>query len=162
MEKDMESLKEKFHKKIASIKDREELQRIRNEYIGRKGIVAQMLKNITLLSSEEKPRVGELLNRIKRDFQKAIAEKDREFLTEKPVEEKIDITIPGKDFMLGTIHPIELILKATEDIFLGMGFCIVDGPEVELDYYNFEALNIPNDHPSRDDQDSFNITPDIL
>jgi len=162
LEKDMESLKEKFHKKIASIKDREELQRIRNEYIGRKGIVAQMLKNITLLSSEEKPRVGELLNRIKRDFQKAIAEKDREFLTEKPVEEKIDITIPGKDFMLGTIHPIELILKATEDIFLGMGFCIVDGPEVELDYYNFEALNIPKDHPARDDQDSFYITPDIL
>lgn len=163
MDKEMENLREKFFKKMASIKNREELQRIRNEYMGRKGIVAQMLKKITSLSPEEKPRIGELLNKIKRDFRKTIAEKDNDFLAENSgKEEQIDISIPGRNFMLGTTHPIELILKYTEEIFMGMGFCIVDGPEIELDYYNFEALNIPKDHPVRDDQDSFYITPDIL
>ncbi len=148
---------------MATIKNREELKRIRNEYMGRKGVVSKMLKELSLLPPEEKPKIGQLLNKIKQDFQKIITEKEGQFLTEKSIqEEHIDLTLPGRSFFLGSMHPIELILKATEDIFLGMGFCVVDGPEIELDYYNFEALNIPKDHPARDDQDSFYITEDIL
>ncbi len=163
MEKEIKNFIEQFNRRIAAINNREELMVIKNEYIGRKGLVTQMLKRITSLPAEDKPKTGMLLNQIKEDFQIMIAEKDKEFLKEESREdEQIDITIPGRNFILGTIHPIELILKATEEIFLGMGFCIVDGPEIELDYYNFEALNIPKDHPVRDDQDSIYITSDIL
>ncbi|MDD3656450.1 MAG: phenylalanine--tRNA ligase subunit alpha [Atribacterota bacterium] len=163
MEKEIKNLIEQFNKRIAAINNKEELKGIKNEYIGRKGLVTQMLKRIASLPAEDKPKAGMLLNQIKEDFQIMITEKDRELLKEESKEdEQIDITIPGRNFISGTIHPIELILKATEEIFLGMGFCIVDGPEIELDYYNFEALNIPKDHPVRDDQDSIYITSDIL
>lgn len=163
MDKKIEELKMKFQKRIASINSREELQNIKNEFVGRKGFVTQMLKEMASLPSKDKPRIGGLLNKIKEDFQKKIDDKENSFLKDlAKIKELIDITIPGRNFKLGTMHPVDLILKATEEIFLGMGFCLVDGPEIELDYYNFEALNIPKDHPARDDQDSFYITPDIL
>lgn len=163
MEKEIKSLSEQFKKRLTSLKTGSELQKIENEYLGRRGIIAQMLKRMSSLSAVEKPRVGQLLNKLKTDFQDAVAEKKKELEKEVSREEShVDITLPGQNFLRGTIHPVELILKETKDIFLGMGFSIVDGPEIELDYYNFEALNIPKDHPARDVQDSFYITPDIL
>nr|ADM95037.1 phenylalanyl-tRNA synthetase alpha subunit [uncultured Atribacterota bacterium] len=163
MDKKIQDLKKQFYKKIATIKNREELKDLRNEFIGRKGLVSKMLKGISLLPSEEKPKFGQMLNNLKQDFLKIILEKEKELLDKKSIkEEYIDITLPGRTFFLGSMHPVTLILKATEDIFLGMGFSVVDGPEIELDYYNFEALNIPKDHPARDDQDSFYITSEIL
>lgn len=163
MERDIKKLIEQFHNQISSVKTQEDLKKIKSEYIGRKGIITQMLKNITSLPEGDKPKIGQLLNQAKGEFQRAILEKEKEIFQEEAGRvEQIDLTIPGRNFKLGTIHPVELILKATEDIFLGMGFCVVDGPEIELDYYNFEALNIPKDHPARDDQDSFYITPEVL
>ncbi len=163
MERDIKKLIEQFHNQISSVKTPEDLKKIKSEYIGRKGVITQMLKNITSLPEEDKPKIGQLLNQAKGEFQHAILEKEKEIFQEEGGRvEQIDLTIPGRKFKLGTIHPVELILKATEDIFLGMGFCVVDGPEIELDYYNFEALNIPKDHPARDDQDSFYITPEVL
>lgn len=163
MEKEIKNLREQFKKSITASKTKKELLIIESEYTGRKGIVAQMLKKITSLTPEERPRAGQLLNQIKKEFQDALIKKEKEFSQEGSREEEyIDITFPGQNFIQGTIHPVELILKATEDIFLGMGFTIIDGPEIELDYYNFEALNIPKDHPARDVQDSFYVTPDIL
>jgi phenylalanyl-tRNA synthetase alpha chain len=163
LERDIKKLIEQFHNQISSVKKQEELKKIKSEYIGRKGIITQMLKNITSLPEGDKPKIGQLLNQAKGEFQRAILEKEKEIFQEEAGRvEQIDLSIPGRNFKLGTIHPVELILKATEDIFLGMGFCVVDGPEIELDYYNFEALNIPKDHPARDDQDSFYITPEVL
>ena len=163
MEKEIKNLREQFKKRLASLETRPELQKIENEYIGRKGLIAQMLKRMSLLSAAEKPKVGQLLNKLKTDLQDALAEKKKELAKGISGEQGyIDITLPGQNFSRGTMHPVELILKETKNIFLGMGFSIVDGPEIELDYYNFEALNIPKDHPARDVQDSFYITPDIL
>ncbi len=163
VEKEIKELIARFKKRIVAIKNKEELQNIRNEYIGRKGQVTQLLKSISSLPTEDKPRIGGLLNKIKQDLQKAIAEKEQEYQKSKQLEvECTDISIPGRNFKIGTIHPIRLVLDAAEEIFLGMGFSVVDGPDIELDYYNFEALNIPKNHPARDDQDSFYITSDIL
>jgi len=163
LEREIKKLIEQFHNQISSVKTPEDLKKIKSEYIGRKGIITQMLKNITSLPEEDKPKIGQLLNQAKGEFQCAILEKEKEIFQEEAERvEQIDLTIPGRNFKLGTIHPVELILKSTEEIFLGMGFCVVDGPEIELDYYNFEALNIPKDHPARDDQDSFYITPEVL
>ncbi len=163
VEKEIKDLIIRFRERISSIKNREELQNIRNEFIGRKGLLTHMLKGISSLPPEEKPRIGDLLNKIKQDLQKSIAEKDEEYIKNIHIDrEYTDISIPGRNFKLGTVHPIRLILDAAEEIFFGMGFCIVDGPDIELDYYNFEALNIPKNHPARDDQDSFYITSEIL
>ncbi|MBN2395500.1 MAG: phenylalanine--tRNA ligase subunit alpha [Candidatus Atribacteria bacterium] len=163
MEKEIIHLKERFDQQILFTRNSMELEKIRNEYIGRKGYISKLLGQLPLLSQEERPKIGKMLNQIKQSIQKVLEEKEKELQKQKTFKEEIfDYTVPGKDFLMGTFHPIELILKQTEEIFLGMGFKMVDGPEIELDYYNFEGLNIPKDHPARDDQDSFYISPEIL
>jgi phenylalanyl-tRNA synthetase alpha chain len=159
----IERLKEQFKQEISSIKQRDELERVKNEYIGRKGYVTQMLKEIALIPKENRPEIGQLLNKTKKEIQHIISDKEKYFSKQIGGSKEIfDITIPGRNFGIGTVHPIELILRQTQEIFLGMGFRFVDGPEIELDYYNFEGLNIPKDHPARDDQDSFYINPEVL
>jgi len=156
-------LKEQFNQRIDSIDHIDELERVKNEYIGRKGYVTQMLKEIALIPKEDRPKIGQLLNKTKQEIQHIISEKEKNFSKQVGKSKEIfDITIPGRNFGMGTVHPIELILRQTQEIFLGMGFRFVDGPEIELDYYNFEGLNIPKDHPARDDQDSFYINPEVL
>ncbi|MDD3640559.1 MAG: phenylalanine--tRNA ligase subunit alpha [Atribacterota bacterium] len=156
-------LRKQFDDDISLKKDTDEIEKLKNEYLGRKGYIAKMLKEISLLPKDERPKIGQLLNKAKKEIQKIVSEKENISLTKKKKTEDIfDITIPGKTFKIGSLHPIELILRKTQEIFLGMGFNFVDGPEIELDYYNFEGLNIPKDHPARDDQDSFYITTEIL
>ncbi len=163
MKKKILKLQEEFNHRIAEIKDNEKLEKLKNEYIGRKGYITQMLKEIVTVPKEDRPEVGQLLNKVKKNIQQIIFEKEKSLAEHQEESKKIfDITIPGKNFKIGNIHPIDLILKQTQEIFLGMGFRFVDGPEIELDYYNFEGLNISKDHPARDDQDSFYITPDVL
>ena len=163
MKEKIKQVRDEFRKKIDSLNSRSDLKKVKNEYLGRRGIIAQLLKNITSLPEKDKPEIGKLLNETKKQIQQMIEEKEELLSRHESVARKIfDITVPGRKFKIGTMHPIELILQQTENIFLGMGFRVVDGPEIELDYYNFEALNIPRDHPARDDQDSFYITPDIL
>ncbi len=163
MKKKIIKLQEEFNQRIAVIKNNENLEKIKNEYIGRKGYLTQMLKEIVTLPKEDRPEVGQLMNKVKKNIQQIIFEKEKSLVErQEKSKEMFDITIPGKNFKVGSIHPIDLILEQTKEIFLGMGFRFVDGPEIELDYYNFEGLNIPKDHPARDDQDSFYITQDVL
>jgi len=162
----IKEIKKEVLSKLNMVRDLKDIEKLRVEYLGRKGSLTLLLRKLGTLSQEERPKAGQLLNQTKREIEELLKAKDVEI--EKLQKEKrlqgegIDITLPGKKLDKGTIHPINLVLKEIEGIFLGLGFKIEEGPEVELDYYNFEALNIPKDHPARDDQDSFYITKDIL
>ena len=125
-----------------------------------------MYKRQGKLSAEERPIIGQLANKIRQDIENAVTAKMSELKAkeqaEKIAEETIDITLPGKPQAFGKLHPLSIVENEIKDIFMGMGFSVADGPEVEYDYYNFEALNLPPDHPARDTQDTFYITDNIL
>ena len=118
------------------------------------------------LSPEERPVMGQLANKVRGDIESELSSKVREIeemaLAKRLREESIDVTLPGKRPSLGGLHPLTTVLNLITDVFLGMGFNVAEGPEVELDYYNFEALNIPRNHPARDTQDTFYINQNIL
>ena len=145
---------------------KQELENIRVKYLGKKGEVTAVLKQMGKLSPEERPVMGQLANEVRASIESLIEATDekikKEELIKKLKEEKIDVTMPGKKSALGHKHPLNIVLDEVKDIFLGMGFDIATGPEVEWDYYNFEALNIPKDHPARDTQDTFYITENML
>jgi phenylalanyl-tRNA synthetase alpha chain len=142
------------------------LDELRIKYLGKKGELTAILKQMGKLSAEERPVIGQLANKVRQDIEEAITskmsvlkakEKER-----KMAAESIDITLPGKQQSIGKLHPLKIVENEIKEIFLGMGFSVADGPEVEYDYYNFEALNLPPDHPARDTQDTFYITDNIL
>lgn len=166
MEKEIKKIKEEIIFKSNSVSNLKDIEKIKVEYLGRKGLVTLLLRRLGELSTQERPKIGQLLNQTKREIEELLKIKTIEIekleKNKKLKEESIDITLPGKKSDRGTIHPINLVLKKTEEIFLSIGFKIEEGPEVELDYYNFEALNIPKDHPARDDQDSFYLNREIL
>jgi len=142
------------------------IEELRIKYLGKKGELTAVLRGMGKLSAEERPVIGQLANEVRAEIEAKIeafqsAAKERE-LDAKLAAEKLDVTIPGDKIRAGHFHPLSLVQRQLEDIFLGMGYSIVDGPEVELDYYNFQALNIPKDHPARDTQDTFYITENIL
>ena len=143
-----------------------EIDDIRVRVLGKKGEVTAILKQMGKLSAEERPVMGALANEVREVVENALAEKlekiKSELLEKQLVEEEIDITLPGSAFEMGKRHPIQLVLDELKEIFLGMGFSIAAGPEVELDKYNFEMLNMPKSHPSRDTQDTFYITENIV
>ncbi|MBQ4258510.1 MAG: phenylalanine--tRNA ligase subunit alpha [Clostridia bacterium] len=143
-----------------------DLEELRVRYLGKKGALTAILKQMGGLSAEERPKIGQLANEARQDIEKMLTEKARE-LKEKELalrleKEKIDITLPGKQPPKGSYHPLSLTLEAMLDIFRSMGFDIIDGPEVETDYYNFEALNVPKDHPARDMQDTFYLGENLV
>lgn len=166
MEKKIKKIKEEIIFKLNSVSNLKDIEKIKVEYLGRKGLVTLLLRRLGELSTQERPKIGQLLNQTKREIEELLKIKTIEIekleKNKKLKEESIDVTLPGKKSDRGTIHPINLVLKKTEEIFLSIGFKIEEGPEVELDYYNFEALNIPKDHPARDDQDSFYLNREIL
>ena len=143
-----------------------DLEAIRIRFLGKKGELTGVLRGKGQLSAEERPIIGQLANVVRAFIENAIAEKaaaaEKEALIAKLKEERLDVTMPGKKPAIGKRHPLATVQKEMEDIFIGMGFGIVDGPEVEYDYYNFQALNIPENHPARDTQDTFYITENIL
>lgn len=143
-----------------------QIEELRIKYLGKKGELTAVLRGMGKLSAEERPVIGQLANDIRAEIERKIdeitqAKKQRE-QAEKLEGEKLDVTIPGEKIRAGHNHPLTLVQRQLEDIFLGMGYSIVDGPEVEYDYYNFQALNTPKDHPARDTQDTFYITENIL
>jgi len=142
------------------------LEELRIKYLGKKGELTSILRGMGALSPEERPIVGQLANEVRAEIESAIKERSAELaakeLENKLIAEKIDVTVPGKAPAMGHIHPLTATQRELENIFIGMGFSIIEGPEVEYDYYNFEALNIPKDHPARDTQDTFYITDNIL
>lgn len=141
-------------------------EQIRIRYLGKKGELTAVLRGMGKLSAEERPVMGQLANEVREYIENALAERaqkqKKEALQERLAEEKLDVTVPGKQPLIGKRHPLAAIEKEISDVFLGMGFTIAEGPEVEYDYYNFEALNIPENHPARDTQDTFYITDHIL
>ena len=141
-------------------------EEIRIKYLGKKGELTKVLRGMGALSAEERPVVGALANTVRANIEaalkEAVAAEEARKLDEKLKKEKLDVTFPGKEIARGHRHPIYETEQTLRDIFIGLGFSIVEGPEVEYDYYNFQALNIPKDHPARDTQDTFYITVNIL
>ncbi len=139
---------------------------LRVKYLGKKGELTQILRGMGALSAEERPRIGQLVNDIREELEKVL-EKKTELLKEKELvermnREQIDVTLPGRRGFAGGKHPLTATMEEIKRIFTNLGFSVAKGPEVETDYYCFEALNLPKDHPARDMQDSFYITEDIL
>lgn len=163
---DLQSLKKAFLDEIAAVTDLAALQQIKSRFTGKKGLLTEKLKALSSLSPEEKRSYGKLVNEIKEFIEGTVKEKEldlKEIEKEnRLLNEKIDITLPGKPVFFGRKHPINQILSEIKDIFVSMGFGIEEGPEVELDYYNFEALNLPKDHPARDMQDTFYVSDDVV
>ena len=143
--------------------DSKALDGVRVRYLGRKGELAQLFKGLGGVSAEDRPRMGQVLNEAKATLEELIGQA-QESLKEKELQarEHFDVTIPGRRPLRGRLHPITQTAIEIGRIFSGMGFETVEGPEVELDYYNFEALNIPKDHPARDMQDTFYISDDVV
>ncbi len=141
-------------------------EEIRIRFLGKKGELTAVLRSMGGLSPEERPIAGQLANEVRTYIENAIDEKKKELQTlaqaKKLKSERVDVTLPAKMPQIGGRHPLAAIQRKMEDIFVSMGFDIVEGPEVEYDYYNFQALNIPENHPARDTQDTFYITDNIL
>ena len=165
--KDMlESIAREAKAALELAETKQELENIRVKYLGKKGELTAVLKQMGKLTPEERPVMGQLANEVRASIEALIEATDEKIkkaeLEKKLKEEKLDVTMPGKKSELGHKHPLNIVLDEVKDIFLGMGFDIATGPEVEWDYYNFEALNIPKDHPARDTQDTFYITENML
>lgn len=162
----LDELREEGLKKIAEAKDSKILQELRVSYLGKKGPIQEVMKMMKDLSKEERPKFGQQVNEIKELIANAIEEKKVEIealeMNSKLESEKIDITLDGYKPNLGNIHPLNQIVQEMEDLFIGLGYSVEEGPEVELDLYNFERANIPKDHPARDMQDTFYIDAERL
>lgn len=150
-------------KEIESAPDIEHVENIVVRYLGRKGIITQYLRNVSSLPEEERPTAGKRANDAKNSLDAAAATAIKRFesLSGGPADQ-IDVSLPGRSFPRGVLHPITQVTQQICDIFTGMGFAVAEGPEVELDYYNFEALNIPKNHPARDMQDTFYVSDNIV
>lgn len=152
--------------KVKSTDDLKLLQDIHVKYLGKKGPITEVLRGMGKLSKEERPAIGQLANDVRKAIGETIQKKRAELETQKIEREleaqTIDVTLPGRQVPMGNRHPLAGVIREIEDLFIGLGFSIAEGPEVEEDYYNFEALNLPKDHPARDMQDSFYITDDVL
>ncbi|WP_163328381.1 phenylalanine--tRNA ligase subunit alpha [Desulfurobacterium thermolithotrophum] len=159
-------VKKEFLKKIEEVSSLEELEKLRVEFIGRKGKVTELLKSIPTLPPEERKEFGKACNILKGEIESLIKEKQsyfKEIEKKKKLEkEKIDVTLPGRRRPLGSLHVVTKTLKEIVSIFTNMGFSVAEGPEIETDFYNFEALNIPKGHPAREMQDTFYISEDVV
>ncbi|MBF0395401.1 MAG: phenylalanine--tRNA ligase subunit alpha [Desulfobacterales bacterium] len=159
----IEQIKEEALHKLKEAKDVESIKTLSVSYIGRKGILTQYLREIPNLPEEERPKAGKMANELKEIIQKAFDAKIERIEDEShETDLGIDISIPGRSVQRGTLHPITQITHRICDIFTGLGFDVVEGPEIESDYYNFEALNIPKNHPARDMQDTFYVSENIV
>ncbi|PLT32330.1 phenylalanine--tRNA ligase subunit alpha [Bacillus sp. V5-8f] len=166
MQERLQELQQEALQKIAEASDLKALNDIRVAYLGKKGPITEVLRGMGKLSAEERPKIGALANEIRESIAAGIEEKQNKLeaaaVNEKLAAETIDVTLPGRPVKKGNHHPLTRIIEEIEDLFIGMGYSIAEGPEVETDYYNFEALNLPKGHPARDMQDSFYITEEIL
>ena len=158
----LELLKEKFDDDINEILNENLIESIRIKYLGRKGLLSEFFSLMGKVSIEDRPQLGQELNKVKKYFQQKIEKKSKNKQSEEQKIEFFDTTLPGVPAKIGTKHPLYQVLDEIKEIFVSMGFVIETGPELETDYYNFEALNIPKDHPSRDLQDTFYITDDLV
>ncbi len=162
MDKTIDQIEQEALASLARASDRETVNALSIQYLGRKGIITQFLRQISRLPSSERPVAGKRANQIKLSLEGLFKKALERFEEDARDEPEIDVTLPGRRMVQGSIHPITQINWQICDIFTRMGFDIVEGPEIETDYYNFEALNIPKDHPAREMQDTFYISDNIV
>jgi phenylalanyl-tRNA synthetase alpha chain len=166
MLKELEELQRQAENELLASKTEEEFLALRTKYLGRKGVLTGCLRNLGNLDPEKRPLVGSRCNEIKNILTERIENALKNIAAEKNDEvllrDKIDVTLPGRKIRYGKVHPITKVCQDICRIFEGLGFSVVEGPEIELDYYNFEALNIPKNHPARDMQDTFYVEDNIV
>ena len=157
----LEPLANQARSAIATAEDSATLEQLRVDYLGKKGQLTSLLKSLSNLSPEDRPKAGALINVVKQELQALIGERkaalDADAVTAKLEHEAIDVTLPGREKNLGGVHPVTRTIERMEDFFSAIGFEVVEGPEIEDDHHNFEALNIPAHHPARAMHDTFYI-----
>lgn len=162
----LESIKNDAMEEVKNLSGLEELENLKVRYLGKKGRLTEILRSMGNCPAEERPKIGMQVNNVRAFLEGEIALRQGQLkakqLEAKLQHEKIDVTIPAKAPQTGTLHPITTVRNEMIEIFMSMGFDVAEGPEVETDYYNFEALNIPGDHPARDMQDTFYISDNLL
>lgn len=162
----LEHIEEEVKNRLEKVNTQEELNELKVKFLGKKGELTAVLKGMSKLKGEDRPKVGQVANEIRVKTEEFLTEKSK-VLKEQALAlqlegEAIDITMPGKKMPLGQRHPLTMVIDELKEIFLGMGYEIAEGPEVENEYNNFEGLNLPKDHPARDMQDSFYVTENVL
>lgn len=166
MKEKLMALQEQALAELKKTKTLDALQDLKVKYLGKKGPLTEILRGMGSLPAEERPKVGQIVNEVKgvlsQTMEEVSAILSREALKAKMASEKVDITMPGRTHLKGHLHPVTLTMREIKKIFMRMGFEVIEGPEIENDYYNFEALNLPKDHPARDMQDTFYITDEYL
>ncbi|MDJ0846555.1 MAG: phenylalanine--tRNA ligase subunit alpha [Crocosphaera sp.] len=166
LETELQTLQREAEKEIPAVDSLEALEQLRINYLGKKGKLSQILRGMGKLSAEERPRVGSLANEVKEALQTNLDNQRNSLETAKLkaqlAAETLDVTMPGVGRPSGRLHPLNSTIDRVLDIFVGLGYQVATGPHVETDYYNFEALNIPPDHPARDMQDTFFLTENVL
>ena len=159
-------VRKEFYSKLEKVSSLEELEKLRVEFLGRKGKITSLLREIPNLPKEERKEFGKACNELKGEIEERIKEKLKELKEaekrERLERERIDVTLPGRKREIGALHPVTKTLNEIVRIFTSMGFSIAEGPEVETDFYNFEALNIPKGHPAREMQDTFYVSEDVV
>ena len=162
MKEQLNNIRVQAENELSAAQTIQELENIRVKFLGKKGELTSVLRGMGALSAEERPIIGQIANEVREALENKIEELKKDLLNRerdiKLAQEIIDVTIPGKRKALGKKHPLTIVLDEIKEVFIGMGYEIAEGPEVEKDYYNFEALNIPKNHPARDVQDTFYIS----
>ena len=166
MKEKLAKIREEILKQIDASENLDKLNEVRVSALGKKGALTELLKSMKEVAPQDRPKVGQMVNEVRAEIETAL-ETEKAKLEDRVMEarlknEVIDVTLPAKKNSVGHRHPNTIALEEVERIFVGMGYEVVRGPEVEKDYYNFEALNIPKDHPARDEQDTFFINDSIL
>ena len=166
MKEKLEKIKENAKESINKIQNLQELQDLKVKLLGKKSELSTILKGLGSLAAEERPKVGSFVNEVRNEIESNINEAEKKLkekaLSQKLEKEKIDITVPGTKVKRGSKHPINRVIEEIQDLFVSMGYDVVDGPELETDEFCFERLNLPDGHPARDMQDSFYITSEYL
>jgi len=166
LEAQLQQLKQEAIDQVQNASTVKELQDVRVAYLGKKGPITDLLKGMGKLPAEERPKMGALVNVVREEVTAVLDERlvllEEAAIQQQLANESIDVTLPGRPVKTGNHHPLTRVIEEIEDLFINMGYQIAEGPEVEKDYYNFEALNLPKGHPARDMQDSFYISEDIL
>lgn len=166
MQAQLEQIRQQAISAITASADEEALNEVRIKYLGRKGELTGVMKGLGALSPEERPKMGQIVNIVKDELEAAIEDRIAEAraasTAKRLASERIDATLPGRRRRIGSKHPVTLVIEEVSEIFAGLGFSVAEGPEIEHDWYNFEALNFPPDHPARDMQDTFFVEKDML
>ncbi len=166
MEETLQNIRKEIDSDLSAVSTETELLKVKSNYVGKKGSITNLLKSMKDIPAEQRREAGILINGVKKEIEELIEKKlediKRAILNEKLLSETADLTLPGRGMPVGAKHPITQVMERIIYDFERMGFEVAEGPEVELDYYNFEALNIPKNHPARDMQDTFYITEDMV